>query len=225
MAAEIRKEVDLKTRFRKAGGVDSDIPLPLIKDLDLPDAWPGGIARTSVPIEPIAPIGKLATPEANASKVNPAVIGRNFGPISSMPVRPGPMQPRSDALTPIAHGENLTTFAPSKFLAKRVRALIGAGMSTEALAVLAVRLDAQKASKAEPRLALLYLKAKTLESLGDMTQATAVYTEVTALDRGTNAEGKDVFGIWAKSAKFALQHLRWLKTNKDYVLPDLEELK
>ena len=132
---------------------------------------------------------------------------------------------RSAALTPFGGGEDLTLFAPSAFLAKRVRALIGAGMATEALAVLGARLETLKEAKRDPDPSLLFLKAKTLESLGESEKAKGIYTQVAELDRGTNAEGKDVIGIWAKSANFALEHLRWLEVNSDYTPPDIEKLK
>lgn len=219
LAVEIRREVALKTRFRRSGGIESDTPLPRIKDL-VPDPAPGPGKKPETAVE---------TPHPDAGEPGDAekasAPSRDFGPLMMTRTSLGPTIERSQAITPFASSGDLTVFAPCPFLIKRVRALIGAGMSTEALAVLGARLQVLRESKKDPEPSLLFLEAKTLESLGELAKARQAYTQVTELDRGTNADGKDVFGIWAKSANFALEHLRWLEANRDYQPPDIKELK
>ncbi len=225
LAAEIRKEVHLKTRFRRRGGIDSDTPLPRIKDVNLvPPPAPGSAAKRSGGAS-VAPTMDQPEDRPPFRRIRPKAGNPRFGPFLARSLKIGPTLDRSQALTPFGGGQELTLLVPSTFLSKRVRALIGAGMATEALAVLGARLEILKEGKQDPEPSLLYLKAKTLESLGEMDQAKEIYAQVTQLDQGTNAEGAGVFGIWAKSANFALEHLRWLETNSDYIPPDLEQLK
>lgn len=225
LAKEIRKEVSLKTRFRRTGGIETETPLPAIQGTGiLPDPAPGPTAKKTSAARPAPKAVTNKKPSGSSAKL-PDARAPFFGPLRAKTDHPGPMLARSEALTPFGGGRGLTNLTPSTFTSKRIRALIGAGMATEALAVIGARLQMFEDKKQEAPPALLFLEAKTLESLGELDKAKAFYGKVADLDRGTNADGKEVLGIWAKGANLALEHLRWLETNSDYTPPDIEQLK
>lgn len=225
LAEEIRKEVSLKSRVRRSGGIETETPLPMIQGTGiLPDPAPGPVAKKMPAVRPLPKPDSKEPPSAAKAKP-PDARAPFFGPLRSQPAVAGPTLARSEALTPFGSGRGLTNLTPSTFTSKRIRALIGAGMATEALAVIGARLQMLEDKKQDPPPALLFLEAKTLESLGELDKAKTFYGKVADVDRGTNAEGKEVLGIWAKSANFALEHLRWLEANSDYTPPDIEPLK
>ncbi|MEZ5102828.1 MAG: tetratricopeptide repeat protein, partial [Thermoleophilia bacterium] len=144
-----------------------------------------------------------------------------YGPLVPLLELPGPRLEASAALDPFGQGGAAIRLAPVAYVPKRARALLRAGMTVEAMALLRRATDGVEA----PEPVLLFMLAQAHEKLGDLDAAKAAYQRVIELDQGRDAEGGQVFGLWARSANFVLQHLRWRAENLPFTPPDLEGLR
>ncbi len=135
----------------------------------------------------------------------------------------GPVLPLPFVMDPLLAGRPaVARIEPTKKLEKRLRALLDAGFPRSALVLVDQALKRERRS-----LRLHYLRARILESLGQLEEARKVLKIVAKVDTVTDDDGKELLGPWAKAAKSALDYLSWRAgvKAKTFKIPDLKDLK
>ncbi|MEZ5989512.1 MAG: hypothetical protein R3F30_10370 [Planctomycetota bacterium] len=226
LAAELDEEARLKQRFVAEGAREPQLPPAGLRPTPPRGGDPVAAGPTRVEATPDLAPGPGAGTERGPSRPGagrgPLLPGEEtrYGPLVPLLELPGPRLEASAALDPFGQGGAAIRLAPVAYVPKRARALLRAGMTVEAMALLRRATDGVEA----PEPVLLFMLA---QAHGSSATSTRPRPPTSASSSSTRAATPRAARSSAcgRAAQLVLQHLRWRAENLPFTPPDLEGLR